>query len=160
MALPSSCNITEQNISLSINYSMSFTSRNLTCFVPTVNPSNLPIGNDTDVYVPMPDYVKYLCYVFYGLVMFFGIFGNILVFYVIGYRKKRRNNGDIYVLSLACTDFLVSIFAPILMLNYLIQETPNWIYGDAMCYFFSTINPITLCCSAWLLVLISIDRYR
>ena len=40
------------------------------------------------------------------LVFSCGLFGNIMVLYVVGYRKKKRKSGDFYILALACADIL------------------------------------------------------
>eukprot|EP00112_Aurelia_sp_Birch-Aquarium-sp1_P023640 Seg711.2 transcript_id=Seg711.2/GoldUCD/mRNA.D3Y31 product="Neuropeptide receptor 22" protein_id=Seg711.2/GoldUCD/D3Y31 len=103
---------------------------------------------------------KIFCYVFYGMVVFIGVTGNSIVLYVIGFRKKRRTSSDILILSLACADFLSSVFAPMLMLNELITDTKGWLYGEAMCYVAHQVEGVALTASAWSLLLISLDRYR
>ena len=109
---------------------------------------------------PVQGAAKYICYVFYGLVLFFGIFGNMLVFYVIGYRKKKRNSGDIFILSLACADFLASLGMTMLYVGVLITGFSGWVYGEALCYILPGISQTTTCASGWFLVLISLDRHR
>ena len=94
------------------------------------------------------------------MVLLLGVFGNIVVVYVIGIRKKKRNSGDIYILSLACADFIGSLVAPLIMIGDLITDMSVWIYGEILCYVMPTITPATLCASAWSLVLISVDRLR
>ena len=127
----------------------------------TIQPTNLGYTTSTSYeFAPVQGEAKYICYVFYGLVLFFGVFGNITVFYVIGYRKKKRNSGDIYILSLACADFLASVTTPMVILNDLITDYSGWFYGEAMCYLLFPISLATICASGWSLVLISIDRYR
>ena len=130
-----------------------------------LNSTLLPIksgtaGNNPFEFTPVHGAAKQFCYVFYGLVLFFGVFGNIIVFYVLGYRKKKRNSGDVYILSLACADFLASLIVPMVFLNDLVSDYSNWFYGKAMCYVLPTISPLTMCASGWSLVLISVDRYR
>ena len=124
--------------------------------------SNVTLTNSSSdaTYSALPIAAKYTCYVFYGIVLLFGTLGNILVFYVIGYRKKRRNSGDVYMLSLASADFLASLAAPLVMLSDLITDFSGWFYGEMLCYVMPTISPITMCASAWTLVLISADRLR
>ena len=133
---------------------------------PTINftfmNSNITLTNSSldAMHSALPVAAKYACYVFYGMVLFFGTLGNILVFYVIGYRKKKRNSGDIYMLSLASADLLASLAAPLVMLSDLITDFSGWFYGEMLCYVMPTISPITMCASAWTLVLISVDRLR
>ena len=109
---------------------------------------------------PVQGAAKYICYVFYVLVLFFGIFGNMLVFYVIGYRKKKRNSGDIFILSLACADFLASLGVAMIYVNGIITGFSGWVYGKELCYILPGISQTTTCASGWFLVLISLDRYR
>lgn len=97
---------------------------------------------------------------FYGLLFLFGVSGNSIVFYVIGYRKKKRTSSDIFILSLASADFLASVFVPMIMVNDLLTDLNGWFYGKAMCYVFPAVSPATLTASAWSLVFISFDRYR
>ena len=122
--------------------------------------SNITLTNSSldATHSALPVAAKYACYVFYGMVFFFGTFGNIIVFYVIGYRKKNRNSGDIYILSLAFADLLGSLVVSLLMLSQFITDFSGWLYGEMLCYVLSTILPITMCASAWTLVLIAVDR--
>ena len=116
-------------------------------------------GSPFDFY-PVRGTAKIFCYIFYGMVAFFGVTGNSIVLYVIGYRKKRRTSSDIFILSLAIADFLSSLFAPMLMLNDLITDSKCWLYGGAMCYLVHLVEGVALAASAWSLLLISLDRYR
>ena len=111
-------------------------------------------------FAPVQGVAKQFCYVLYSLVLLFGVFGNAMVFYVLGYRKKKRNSGDIYVLSLACADFLASLFMPMVFLNDLITDYSGWLYGKAMCYILNPLSLATICASGWSLVFISLNRYR
>ena len=51
-----------------------------------------------------------------------GVFGNCIVLYVIGYRKKKRNSGDAYILILARTDFLFSLIFCAGILSYILSN--------------------------------------
>ena len=160
MARFASCNISLLHNTSTLNSSVSLLSGNQTC-----NATLQPINSTTSTaasydFLPVRGTAKYICYVFYALVFFFGVVGNMIVFYVVGYRKKRRNGGDIYILSLACADFMSSVFVPMVMLNDLITDFSGWFYGEAMCYILPSMTPATMCASAWSLVLISLDRYR
>ena len=104
--------------------------------------------------------VMYITYIVYGIVFFFGIIGNIIVLYVVGYRKKKRNSGDLYVVALACTDFLSSVIECVIMLNHMITHFSGWLYGEVLCYILPGTSQATTCASGWVLVLISLNRYR
>ena len=109
---------------------------------------------------PVQGPVKYVSYIMYGMVFFFGIFGNIIVLYVVGYRKKKRNSGDLYILALGCADFLASMAVCVIMVNHMLTDFSGWLYGEAMYYVLPGILQATMCASGWFLVLISLDRYR
>ena len=109
---------------------------------------------------PVRGGAKYIWYILYVLVLLSGIFGNILVVYVIGYLKKKRNSGDIYILSLACADFFASLVVVVIMVNDLITDYSAWIFGKTLCYVLPGISEATKCASAWFLILISLNRYR
>ena len=97
------------------------------------------------------------------LIVFFGLFGNIIVVYVIGYRKKRRNSGDFYLHTLACVDLVMLLNFFVSSLDrVIIIETHSSILGMTMAEWvaanWSYRSAITA--SSWILVLISLDRLR
>ena len=157
-----SCNTSVINTSLPLINSSTYL--NLNTFI-CLN-SSLRQTNSREVpslfyeFAPIQGSAKYICYVVFGLVLFFGIFGNIIVFYVVGYEKKKRNSGDIYTLSLACSDILASMVVPMIFINDLITDHAEWLYGKAVCYILPPFSQLTLCASGWSLVFISLDRYR
>ena len=116
--------------------------------------------NGSNGLAPVQGAAKYVSYIVYTLMLFFGIFGNLIVFYVLGYRKKKRNPGDIYILSLALADLLAALNVTVFLLNDAITDFSGWIYGDTLCFVFSSTIPATMCASGWFLALISLDRYR
>lgn len=155
------CNNTATNGTRSFGTFTSLPSSNASCLNATALPANSTANADVaHDFQPVQGAAKYLSCVFYVSVFFFGVFGNMIVFYVVGYRKKKRSGGDLYILSLACADFLSSIFVPMVMLNDLLTDFSGWLYGEVMCYILPAINPGTLSASSWSLVLISLDRYR
>ena len=155
-------NATSYNSSVPVINSSLYNWNNVSC-----GNSSLPSFDSTDwtnftyeFVSPVKGAGKYICYVFYGLALFFGIIGNMIVFYVIGYRKKKRNSADIFILSLACADFLASMGMAMLYVNVLITGFYGWLYGKTLCYILPGISQTTRCASGWFLVLISLDRYR
>ena len=133
---------------------------------PTINftfmNSNITLTNSSldATYSALPVAAKYASCIFYGMVFFVGTFGNILVFYVVGYRKKNRNSGDVYMLSLAFADLLGSLVVALVMLSEFMTDFSGWLYGEILCYVMPTISIMTMGASAWTLVLISVDRLR
>ena len=161
MDQPASCNGTMVNSTFFVNNSIPARLVNLTCQNSSAVSSNSTINsNSPSSFLVIEGAAKYFCYVFYGLVLFLGVFGNIVVFYVVGFRKKKRNSGDLCILSLACADFLGSLVVPLVMLNDLITNMSVWFYGEILCHIMPVITLTTMCASAWSLVLISVDRLR
>ena len=161
MDLNRTCNATKLNTNYHLNYSCSWLSSNLTSMTPGLHQASAtPKTKISYEFSPINGTARYFCYVLYVLVLVLGTFGNAIVFYVIGYRKKKRNGGDVYILSLACADFLSSVFIPMIMLNDLLTNMTGWVYGEVLCYVLPTAYPVTMGASAWFLVLISLDRYR
>ena len=116
--------------------------------------------NGPEVIVPVHGAAKFISFIVYGLILVSGILGNTIVLYVLGYRKKKRNSGDLYVLSLAWTDLLASLIVATFVLNDSITDFSGWIYGEVLCHLFSSVVPAAMCASGWFLALISLDRYR
>ena len=79
------------------------------------------------------------------------------MFYVVSFRKRKRNLGDIFHLSLSCADFLGSLVEPVVMLQGLITSRSGWVFGQILCCVMLAIMIYTLCASTWSLVLISIE---
>ena len=139
---------------------------NGTCF-STVNQVNINAMNATyPNWLPgwsskTPSEVVYA--ILSVLIVFFGLFGNIIVVYVIGYRKKRRNSGDFYMIALAFVDLVMVLSFFVSSLDSVILiETHNSILKMTMaewvavgCSYKSAITA-----SSWILVLISLDRLR
>ena len=104
--------------------------------------------------------LKIFLYLLYTLVFLVGVVGNGLVCYVLGVKKKRRNSGDIFVISLAITDFLSSIIIPLVMVHDVMTDLEMWCLGKIGCLVLPAVSPATVTASCWFLVLIALDRYR
>ena len=139
-------NTSLSNSSASMHPTINFTFKN----------SNITLTNSSldATYSAFPVAAIYACCAFYAMVSFVGTLGNILVFYVIGYRKKNRNSGDIYMLSLAFADLLGSLVVG-LAIGQLINTNLQMLFCIT-----PPISLAAMCASAWTLVLISVDRLR
>ena len=156
-----SCFSTVLNGTLLVNTSIPSHLMKLTCQNSSTSLTNSTVKLNFSSSIPLIDgAAKYICYVFYGLILPIGVFGNSVVVYVVGFRKKKRNSGDIYTLSLACADFLATLVAPMIVINDLITDMSVWFYGEILCHVMHAITLATLCASAWSLAFISIDRLQ
>ena len=96
------CNSAAINISIPYNHS---TLPNSIAVNSTLPPLNLKYSS---TYFPVS---RHIANVSFAMTFLFGIIGNVLVFYVGGYVKKKRNSQDVYVQALASADFIASLMA-------------------------------------------------
>ncbi|XP_028249185.1 trace amine-associated receptor 13c-like [Parambassis ranga] len=81
---------------------------------------------------------------------------NLLVIISVSHFRKLQTPTNIFILSLAVTDFLVGL---VVMTAAIYMRTSCWYFGDIMCSLFSYVHVIILCSSVAIMVLISADRY-
>ena len=136
--------------------------RNIECMKTKIShyTMNVTQNSTTGEQLRFSEGLKICLYVFYSIILVVGILGNGLVCYVLIFKKKRKNTGDIFIISLAMTDFISSIFIPLVQINDLVGDAKIWYLGEIGCFVLPAMFPMTLTASSWLLVLISLDRYR
>lgn len=130
---------------------------NLTLNLLDYNVTGNDTGNAQTVFNPSG--VIFLC-VLYVLIFIIGPICNGFVIYIIAFRHKQRNAGDIFVVYLASIDFLFSLFVPISYIPDIITQYQRWYYGKIFCKIFPIIPPLATFASSWVLVAIAIDRHR
>ena len=90
-----------------------------------------------------------------------GTFGNLLVVYVFGWKKrKRRRPFALLLLILGIVDFLASFLIPTLFIYGTVTFYQHWHFGFYGCKIIQSIFPMTITISQGTLVLISYERYR
>lgn len=113
--------------------------------VSTVSNGNITVG--LDVYI--------LRFSTLPVIMFFSIFGNLLVCLVV--YSKLHNVTNIMIFNLAFADLLMgTIVIPIILASTILNE---WIGSDISCKIFGILNGTVLVESIWMLVIISVLRY-
>ena len=95
----------------------------------------------------------------YCLVSIIGIPGNISIFFIFLRKKKRYSSGTTFIISLAFSDLMASIFIPVVMIHDLVN-LGGYSFGSVGCKLLSSMNILTTLASAWNLVLISLERLR
>lgn len=92
-----------------------------------------------------------------SVIIFAAIFGNLLVIISVCRHYKLRITTNYFIVSLACADILVAVFA--MTFNASVAITGRWLFNQLVCDFwlscdvlFSTASIMHLCC-------ISLDRY-
>ena len=102
-------------------------------------------------------------YVVFSLVVAFGAIGNAFVIYLFWSSKRRRQAGAAFVIALALTDLLSSIFVSMnafIMLAMQGTVFKTWKWGSFACYILPSLNAFFVTASAWLLTAISLERMR
>lgn len=100
-----------------------------------------------------------LVFVAYIITFFFGVFGNIVVFYVLLNRKQKKKSIHLLTMNLSVSDLIVSTFY-LPMQMYLINTQLKWGLGGIMCRVMNGINSLTVNASIGTLVVITFDRYN
>lgn len=121
----------------------------------TTNKTNTTIPG----WKPAPQ-LKNILIVIYAVVFVMGVFGNAMVCYILGVKKKRKRQFDILLISLSIADLLASFAGPITMIADLAGDHHVWYFGGFLCKVLPAISPITLFASSWTLAMISCDRFR
>ena len=122
--------------------------------------SNNSTGADVDDHVSVIQAgVIALCIV-YVMIFLIGPVSNAIVIYIITCRHKKRGAGDLFVVYLACVDFLASLFVPITMIPDIITNYSKWYFGELGCKILPLIAPVTTFASSWILIAIAFDRHR
>ena len=100
----------------------------------------------------------------YGLVAVSGTVGNGLVIKWFGTKEERQKAGNKLVVVLAMNDFLSSIFVPLVQIHFIISLSLEpkyaWYLGEGLCRSLYGLQKTFLISPSWLLIAISIERYR
>ena len=101
---------------------------------------------------------------FSGFVLMSGTIGNALVIRWFGTKEERKKAGNKLVVALAINDFLSSIFVPMFqvheIINVSIKPPHAWYLGEVFCYLQYGMPLTFLMVTSFLLVAISVERFR
>ncbi|KAM5291955.1 C-C chemokine receptor type 2-like [Ctenodactylus gundi] len=92
----------------------------------------------------------------YALVFVFGFVGNVLVVLVLVNCKRLRSMTDIYLLNLAVSDLLFLLSLPF-WAHY--ATAKEWVFGDALCKFFTGLYQVGYFGGVFFIILLTVDRY-
>jgi len=99
--------------------------------------------------------------VLYILIIVLAIAGNSFVITIIGVVKKCRSVTDVYILSLAVSDVMISTLNMPFQLYYIVAN--EWIAsgktGEILCKLTPYVQGVTIVSSILTLLIIAIDRY-
>ena len=89
------------------------------------------------------------------------VFGNFLVcLAILANRHLRNNPTNLFILSLALSDFLAAIIVMPFDIELLFRIDFEWNHGEAFCIIWQVVYLITIPISVFSLLAISVDRYK
>lgn len=92
-----------------------------------------------------------------SVIFLVAVTGNLLLWIVIFRRKSLRTTSNALILCLSSADLLVALINMPFTIFTILKG--DWVFGEAMCVFFGTLNMITFIASVMSLAAISINRY-
>lgn len=93
--------------------------------------------------------------IFFSVICFLGLAGNLLVILTFFYFKRLKTMTDVYLLNLSFADLLFALSLPFWAANAMAE----WVLGLLACKAMHTIYKVSFYSSMFLLSFISIDRY-
>ncbi|XP_070841199.1 C-C chemokine receptor type 7 [Chaetodon trifascialis] len=93
--------------------------------------------------------------IFYSIICFLGLAGNLLVILTFFYFKRLKTMTDVYLLNLSFADLLFALSLPFWAANSMAE----WMLGLVVCKAMHTVYKVSFYSSMFLLSFISVDRY-
>ncbi|XP_057708000.1 cholecystokinin receptor [Corythoichthys intestinalis] len=123
--------------------------------------SNRSCGNISAAFaprgVPPKDDNHMLLILLYSLIFFLSVFGNLLIIVVLTVNKRMRTVTNSFLLSLAVSDLMMTVFCmPFTLIPNILKD---FIFGAAMCKTVSYLMGLSVSISTFSLVAIAIERY-
>lgn len=106
---------------------------------------------------PVPEHIKIIFTVVYSIIMLFALSGNTLVIFVILGNKSLRNVTNMFLISLAISDILISGFN--IPLGLLYNFNAEWTHGEILCKFVSFATSVNVIASIMTLTAVALERY-
>lgn len=101
--------------------------------------------------------VQVIFYIFYFLIFVLGIFGNILVSYIVCSNKAMQTVTNMFIMNLAFSDIMLCIMA--VPFTPLYSFIGKWIFGRIICHLVPYVQASSVYVSTLTLTAIAIDRY-
>ncbi|KAH9418342.1 hypothetical protein DERP_010209 [Dermatophagoides pteronyssinus] len=114
--------------------------------------------DDLQEEIPLSLWIKILFYIVYLIICLLGIWGNLIVCYIVARKSTMHTVTNVFIANLALSDILLCLFAVPFTPLYLITFK-NWIFGRALCHLVPFAQGVSVYISAFTLMSIAIDRY-
>ena len=105
----------------------------------------------------LPDGSKYVLVVLYAIIIAVSLFGNVLVVLTFAFNKHMRSTTNLFILSLAVSDILLTITTTPFNLGSVLVT--SWIFGSFACKLVPAMMTFCVACSSLTLCCIAFDRF-
>ena len=94
-------------------------------------------------------------------ILIIGVFGNSLIIYVFGYKKRRQiKRFENFLLLLAVVDLIASFVIPMSFFYLTATDFKRWDFGETGCHIIPSLLQMSITVSHGVLILISYERYH
>ncbi|XP_043681136.1 prolactin-releasing peptide receptor-like [Vespula pensylvanica] len=101
--------------------------------------------------------VQIIFCIFYGNIFILGVFGNVLVCYVVLRNQQMQTVTNLFITNLAFSDLLLCVLA--VPFTPLYTFLGGWIFGRMLCHLVPYAQGVSVYISTWTLTSIAIDRF-
>ncbi|KAJ7994681.1 hypothetical protein DPEC_G00252010 [Dallia pectoralis] len=114
---------------------------------------------DIDMTADGTPVLRILISVVYSVVCAVGLFGNLLVFFLMRLKQGRqRSSINVFIVNLAVTDFQFVLTLPFWAVDTALDF--SWPFGNAMCKIVLSVTVMNMYASVFFLTAMSVTRYR
>ncbi|KAI5694415.1 hypothetical protein M8J75_016382 [Diaphorina citri] len=133
----------------------STSNKNLVSDVPDMY--NTSISSNDTIPIIRETSIQILFSLIYATIFVLGVFGNVLVCYVVFHNKNMHTVTNFFITNLALSDILLCILAVPFTPTYTFLGT--WIFGPVLCHLVPYAQMVSVFVSTLTLTAIAIDRY-
>ncbi|XP_076646613.1 prolactin-releasing peptide receptor [Halictus rubicundus] len=101
--------------------------------------------------------VQIVFYIFYGVIFMLGVFGNVLVCYVVIRNRQMQTVTNLFITNLALSDVLLCVLA--VPFTPLYTFLGGWIFGKTLCHLVPYAQGVSVYTSTLTLTSIAVDRF-
>ncbi|XP_047364691.1 prolactin-releasing peptide receptor-like [Vespa velutina] len=115
------------------------------------------VSHHTDDQIMSNLSIQIIFCIFYGNIFILGVFGNVLVCYVVLRNQQMQTVTNLFITNLAFSDLLLCVLA--VPFTPLYTFLGGWIFGRILCHLVPYAQGVSVYISTWTLTSIAIDRF-